>query len=204
MIDNLELVLPHLKFESSDDFYYVQILQRKKENPELGSNSRVIKNYYITSEEHLLKHYTEMKKLCEVFNARASIRLNKRSFEKVGFKALTNLANTMANKEYSFLKASYDRACGLGHNDPNKTWIVDVDAEDIIWLEQIINAIEPCDPAGSKILSTIPSKTGVHLITKPFNTQAFQVNLEKEMLPYQVEASKLDIHKDNPTNLYIH
>jgi hypothetical protein len=203
MIDNLELVLPHLSFKSSDDFYYVQILQRKKENPELGSNSRVIKNYYITSEGHLFKRYDEMKKLCEVFNARASIRLNKRSFEKVGFKALTNLANTMANKEYSFLKASYDRACGLGHNDPNKTWIVDVDTEDVIWLDQIVKAIAPCEPLGEKILTKIPSKSGLHLITKPFNIQSFQENLEKEMLPYQIPVSKLDIHKDNPTNLYI-
>lgn len=51
MIDNIELILPFLKFESKDDFYYLQILQRKKENPQLGSNSRVIKNYYISSQE---------------------------------------------------------------------------------------------------------------------------------------------------------
>ena len=47
MVDNLDKILPLLKFESEDDFYYLQILQRKKENPQLGSNSRVIKNYYI-------------------------------------------------------------------------------------------------------------------------------------------------------------
>ena len=57
MIDNLEKVLPLLEFESEDDFYYLQILQRKKENPQLGSNSRVIKNYYITSIDYLTKHY---------------------------------------------------------------------------------------------------------------------------------------------------
>lgn len=33
MVDNLRLILPFLKFESEDDFYYLQILQRKKENP---------------------------------------------------------------------------------------------------------------------------------------------------------------------------
>jgi hypothetical protein len=76
MIDNIQLILPFLKFESKDDFYYLQILQRKKENPQLGSNSRVIKNYYITSEKYLLDRYNEIKKLCEVFNARAMIRLN--------------------------------------------------------------------------------------------------------------------------------
>lgn len=120
MVDNLDKILPLLKFESEDDFYYLQILQRKKENPQLGSNSRVIKNYYIKSEQHLINRYEEIKKLCEVFNARASIRLNKRSFEKVGFKTMVNLSNTIMNKEYKFLPKSYDRACGLGHNDKEK------------------------------------------------------------------------------------
>lgn len=203
MIDNLDKVLPLLKFESNDDFYYLQILQRKKENPQLGSNSRVIKNYYIASEEYLIKHYEEIKKLCEVFNARASIRLNKRSFEKVGFKAMTNLANTMMNKEYSFLKASYDRACGLGHNDKNKTWIVDIDRDEVIWLEQVINAIAPCEPLGDKIIVQIPSKSGIHLITKPFNVEQFKKNFEQELKEYQMSYIELEIHKDNPTNLYI-
>lgn len=203
MIDNLDKVLPLLKFESDDDFYYLQILQRKKENPQLGSNSRVIKNYYIASEEYLIKHYEEIKKLCEVFNARASIRLNKRSFEKVGFKAMTNLANTMMNKEYSFLKASYDRACGLGHNDKNKTWIVDIDKNEVIWLEQVLNAIVPCEPLGNKIVIQIPSKSGIHLITKPFNVEQFKKNFEQELKEYQMSYIELEIHKDNPTNLYI-
>lgn len=51
MINNLELIKPLLKFESEDDFYYLQILKRKKDQtPEenaLGrnNNARTIKNY---------------------------------------------------------------------------------------------------------------------------------------------------------------
>lgn len=203
MKNNLEKILPLLNFESEDDFYYLQILQRKKDNPEIGSNSRVIKNYYITSEKYLLDRFEEIKKLCDVFNARASIRLNKRSFEKVGFKAMTNIANTMMNKDFKFLKASYDRACGLGHNDKNKTWIVDVDKEEVIWLEQIINAIQPCDPPGDKIVVTLDSKTGLHLITKPFNSEQFKINFRAELEAYQMGEINIEIHKDNPTAIYI-
>jgi len=65
-IDNLELVLPFLTFENDSEFYYLQILQRKKENPQLGSNSRVIKNYYINSVEYLLKHYGEIKQILKI------------------------------------------------------------------------------------------------------------------------------------------
>lgn len=194
MVDNLKLILPLLKFESKDDFYYLQILQRKKENPEIGSNSRVIKNYYINSKEYLENHYEEIKKLCEVFNARASIRLNKRSYEKVGFKCMTNLANTMMNREYEFLKASYDRACGLGHNDSEKKWILDIDQKfEQNKFDQFKSYL--CDnfePYGNKVLAVIPSKSGFHIITNPFNLEKFK----KEQL-------EIEIHKDNPTNLYI-
>jgi hypothetical protein len=190
MINNIQLILPFLKFESKDDFYYLQILQRKKENPQLGSNSRVIKNYYITSEQYLLDKYDEIKKLCEVFNARAMIRLNKRSFEKVGFKCMTNLANTMMNKEYSFVKASYDRACGLSHNDSEKKWILDVDfALKSQHVESMKKQLYQYEPVGEKILSIIPSKSGYHIIIKPCDLRNFN--------------STIDKHKDNPTNLYI-
>ena len=190
MVDNLRLILPFLKFESEDDFYYLQILQRKKENPQIGSNSRVIKNYYINSEEYLINHYDEIKKLCEVFNARASIRLNKRSYEKVAFKAMVNIANTMSNREYEFIKASYDRACGLGHNDKNKKWILDIDKEDLVNLKLIKKDLITLSEKDI-ILAELESKSGIHLITKPFNSFVFSA------------IHKIEIHKDNPTNLYI-
>jgi hypothetical protein len=193
MIDNIEKILPFLKFESEDDFYYLQILQRKKENPQIGSNSRVIKNYYIKSQQYLLDRYDEIKTLCQVFNARASIRLNKRSFEKTGFKTMENLANTMMNREYSFLMKSYDRACGLLNNDKDKKWILDLDfipyGQEHLDIKEFI---EPISPVGNKLLAVIESKSGVHMITKPFNTEEF-----RKKYPH------IEIHKDNPTNLFI-
>ena len=197
MIDNIEIIKPLLEFKSDDDFYFLQILQRKKENPQLGSNSRVIKNYYIKSIEHLELRYQEIKDLCYMFNARASIRLNKRSFEKVAFKALQNIANSMSNKEYSFINKSYDRACGLGHNDKNKTWIIDIDKDELPYVDLIIESFQSVEPIGDKLITKIPSKIGLHLITKPFNVLEFNNNLKNH-----VDIS-LDIQKDNPTNLYI-
>lgn len=192
MIDNLEQILPFLKFESEDDFYFLQILQRKKENPQIGSNSRVIKNYYITSEQYLIDKYDEIKQLCEVFNARASIRLNKRSFRKVGMKCMVNIANTMMNEEYKFLKSSYDRACGLGHNDSEKKWILDLD--DVEEVSPLLMAFidNECEPFGSKCYATLKSKSGFHLITKPFNSQQFSL-----------KYPEITLHRDNPSNLYI-
>ncbi|MCB1711882.1 MAG: hypothetical protein KDH96_05225 [Candidatus Riesia sp.] len=190
-IDNLKYILPLLNFESGDDFYYLQILQRKKENPHLGSNSRVIKNYYIKSREYLEERYEEIKALCEMFNARASLRLNKRSFEKTAYKALVNSANCMANREYEFVGKAYDRAVGQGHNDKDKKWILDVDSRDFN-INELVDYINTLQPEGDKIWTVLLSKSGYHIITRPFNLKDF-----KERYP------EIEVHKDNPTNLYI-
>jgi hypothetical protein len=117
----------------------------------------------------LIERYAEIKLLCKTFNARAMIRLNKRSFEKVGFKAMTNIANTMMNRDYKSLKASYDRACGLGHNDPIKKWILDIDGSyDEEYLNRLADFIGECEPKRDRdIIAAIPSKNGMHLICLP-------------------------------------
>ena len=193
MIDVFEKIKELIVFESDDDFYYLQILQRKKENPQLGSNSRVIKNYYIGSVDYLESRYEEIRNLCHQFNARAMLRLNKRSYSKVAFKTMQNIANSMTNGEYSFIKKSYDKACRNGHNDKNKTWIIDIDGDfDDEWLLGMIRFIDNCKPEGNKLVTQLPTKNGIHLITKPFDLQDFKN-----------KYSEIDIHKDNPINLYV-
>jgi hypothetical protein len=201
--DCFELIKDLLVFETNDDFYFLQILQRKKENPNLGSNSKVIKNYYITSTEHLIEKYDEIKSLCNMFNARASLRLNKRSFEKVAFKSLENFANVMQTKEYKHIMNCYDKACGLLNNEKQKKWIVDIDRNELVWLEQIINSVQESEPNGNKIIIQLPTKSGIHLITKPFNVIQFKENLKNELSKYSMNEITIDIHKDNPINLYI-
>lgn len=194
-VNNLDKILKFLVFEDSNDFYYLQILQRKKENPQLGSNSRVIKNYYITSEKYLLDRWEEIVALCEHFNARASLRLNRRNYEKVAYKAMINMANSMGNREFSFIKKSYDRAVGAGNVEPRatKSWILDWDGEfDKTDEINVITLINQCKPEGDKVTALIPSKSGMHIITTPFDSREFSV-----------AYPEVEIHKDNPTNIYI-
>ena len=193
MIDILDQIKPMLEFESEDDFYYLQIMQRKKENPQLGSNSRVVKNYYIRNFKDLETRYDEIKAVCKLFNARAMLRLNKRSFRNVAFKTMQNIANSMANGEYSFIRKSYDRACGDGHNDTIKKWIIDIDGEhDESYVQAMIDHIERSRPEGKKLLLRLPTKNGIHLITRPFDLRDFKP-----------DYPDVDVHKDNPVNLFV-
>lgn len=46
-IDNFNLIKPFLKFDSEDDFYYLQILRRRKDNPDdQEKNATAIKDNY--------------------------------------------------------------------------------------------------------------------------------------------------------------
>ncbi len=193
MVDVLDVIKGFLLFESDDDFYYLQIIQRKKENSGIGSNSRIIKNYYIGSISYLESKYDEIKDICKLFNARAMLRLNKRSYKKVALRSMVNIANSISNNDYSHIKKSYDRACGVCHNDNNKSWILDFDEyEDINNKTEVIEFIDSLEPFGNKVLIELPTKSGIHLITKPFNLSVFSV-----------KYPSISVHKDNPINLYI-
>jgi hypothetical protein len=60
-------------------------------------------------------------------------------------------------------------------------------------VEEIKSAINQCEPLGDKIVATIPTLHGYHLISKPFNKMRFRQFYNKE----------LDVHDNNPTVLYI-
>ena len=194
MIDNIEKIKPLLKFESSDDFYYIQVFQRRKDNPDsLEKNTVNIKDYFIHSFEYLDKKYEEIKKLCTFFNARAGIRLNKRSYRKVAYRTLNNITAQMMQDDFHSTKQSFSKACGQCHNETNKKWIIDIDEADLHKEDDICEVINIlCLPEDdSKLYVRLPSKSGIHLISKPFNMQQFSMKFPE-----------IDIHKDNPTTLF--
>lgn len=191
MVNNFDQIKQLLKFENENEFYFVQILQRKKENPELGRNNRLVKAYYIYSIEKLEKYKEEIIKMCEVFNARAYIHLNRRNSKQVGFEMLELLATNLKLNQTDFLGNLYNSVCGHHHSDKDKTWIIDIDEEDPILVEAIETATYNIEPIGNKIIAWVPTKNGLHLITKPFNSKVFG-----EKYP------EIDLHKNNPSILF--
>lgn len=192
MVNNFELIKSILQFRSEDDFYHLQIIKRKKENPEIGSNSYVIKTYYITSESHLEKLFPEIVNLCEFNNARACINLNRRSFERMAFHVLKKVTDQIMNKDFKSARKAYESVCGEYAAESEKKWIIDIDNFDESLDREVQMYISSLQPIGSKVVANIPTKNGHHLICSPFRLDEF-----KQKYP------ELDIHKDNPTILYI-
>ncbi len=205
MINNFKHIAPLLEFRSEDEFYYLQILQRKKDNADsklrLGknNNARTISNYFIRSTEHLASLEREIVGLCNYFTARASIRLNRRSFKNTAYRNLQKVAGIMANGEFNHVKTAYSKACGTGNIEPVKKWIIDIDEEDMRNYLEIKNKIVSLQSDVNdeksrtyKIVAELPSRTGMHLITNPFRVDVFKKDFPE-----------IDVQKDNPTNLYI-
>lgn len=194
MINNLEKIKSILQFENEDQFYFLQILKRKKEHPELGSNSYVVKTYFISSLEQLDFFWDEIICLCNFHQARACINLNKRSFEKTAFHTLKKVTDQIMNKDFKSVKKAYNSVCGLNSVETNKKWIVDIDEKDEDAYKIAIRYIQNCRP-DSKIPVTIyailPTKNGWHIISSPFRLDVFK------------KISSIDVHKDNPSILYI-
>lgn len=200
MVDNLEKIKRRLVFDSEDEFYYLQILKRKKEHPELGSNSLVVKTYYISSIKYLEQKWPEVKALADLHNARACINLNRRSFEKMAFHLLRKVADQIMNKDYCSARKAYESVCGSYMAEPEKKWIIDIDTKNLSTVTYAMKVAGLCEPASGidTIYMTIETKNGFHLITKPFNVTQFQ-----EYYKQQDDHECPDIHKNNPTILYI-
>lgn len=196
-IDNFDLIKKHINTSGDgNEFYMLQIMRRAKDQKDYEGKHKknIIKSYFISSPEYLDNKRDEIIGLCEMFNARAYINLNKKSYKQVSLKALEILAGKIAHEDYN-IKSLFDAATGQTSScDGQKTWIVDYDSKDIDELERIKTIIDSIEPKGiEKIVETVPTRHGYHLITRPFNKKDF----------YEMYNEKLDIHDNNPTILYM-
>lgn len=204
MIYNFRNLKKFLEFDNEGDFYYLQIIQRRKDNPDMEVGEKVIKNYYIENRAYLDKKEDEIIKLCDNFNARAYLRLNRRNYTDLTYRANKLLADYMYSHQYRATMSLWDKVCGRYNSEPNRLWIIDID-ELITDQEKIdmgkmcfmINQMRP-ESIHGHIKSVIHSKSGYHIIAEPFNIACFWDTFEESDLDLEVE-----IKKDNPTNLYI-
>lgn len=192
MVNNFKQISDLLNFRSDDDFYFLQLIQRKKEHEELGSNNRVINTYFIRSKDHLLSLEEEIKAICDVTKSRAYINLNRRSFRRISLATLKNITDHILNEDYDHIYRAYTTVCGQYKHENSPTFIIDIDEELGRKHNDMIRFIESeCEPIGPKYVTIIPTKNGSHIIMRAFNLQKF-----REKYP------DVDVHKNNPTILY--
>ena len=191
MINNFKLIKSLLEFPNDDIYYHLQILRRGKDHPELPAANRVIKSYFICSLESLDYVEEEIKKLCEFFGARAYINLAPKSIKKTTMLQLKYLAQRAYEGDFKKIWKSWNTCAGeIKGEEPR--WVVDIDDNNVKW-NYVMDDIDTLEPYSidTKYITNIPTKSGWHIITTPFNLQQF-----KEKYP------NIDVHKNNPTLLY--
>jgi hypothetical protein len=215
VIDNIEQIRQLLNFEDKGDFYMLYVFKRKKDQPEGEKDNhqsvRTIKSYCVTSVEYLERRYDEIKQLCEMFKARAYIHVQKQNHKDVSLNMMVALAQRIQDGNL-YQQGLFDSVVGQ-IKTLEKRWIVDIDTKDENYLLEVMNHINNhCGPfvnkreihshtsAGAaisydrvpKVIKTIPTKNGFHLITEKFDVMEF-----KKRYP------DIDIQKKNPTLLYL-
>lgn len=195
MTDNFNSIRQLLEFDSKEDFYFLQIIKRKKDNPDLPKSEKLIDNFFIYSIEELDKLEGKIKDLCNMHNARACLRINRRNSRIIHLQTSRILAELLISENYRAAANAYISAAGKYSSEPKKKWLIDIDPEDLNQIDEIRETIKnlhyQTEKTGYKIIAEIPSKSGIHIITNPFNLMEF-----KKKFP------NIDIHKDNMCILY--
>jgi hypothetical protein len=188
IVDNFNQINSLLAFNSSKEFYFLQIIKRRKDNPGLSRDQKLIRNYYLY-ENDLLKLRDSIIESCVSNNARAYIRLNRRNDEIVALHMNKVLADYLYQGEYKACQHLYDTCCGISHSEKHKKWIIDLDDRidsQIKWWKEKLE---------DNFIDILPTLNGYHIITHAFNTKEFKER-------YYGNAIMPDLHKDNPTLLY--
>lgn len=226
MVDNFEIIKPLLTFENEGDCYYVQLLRRQSDDPLIDGipdpayhgnmHSRSIKDYFITSVDHLEQRKDDIIRLCNTFNVRAYIRLNKRNYKQISLHMLKHIAEQeISGQSFSSPFHLVASAAGLANcaSKDKKTWIVDLDTEYSQHNRAIREMICKCDPIDSELkaaakrlaspsdvdelyktmlenemekFTEIQTKNGKHLIVHPFNKAKFAQLWEEYVVKNEV------------------
>lgn len=202
MIDNkLEFIKNILTFKKEGDFFYCNILKRKKDfNTERTNHQsvRVIKDYCFYSVEDLEARYDEIKLLAETFKARVYCGVNRLNDSQVAIRMIKGLAERLESGNNNCRSLWASTVGSLSSEE--KRWVVDLDNEDVNHIEDIVAKINSLEPEGEKVVCLIPTKSGVHIISKPFRVDHF-VQWQRDMGAYGVQLN-LDIQKLNPSVLF--
>lgn len=198
--DNFKLIETLLDFTDPNSFYFIQIIKRRKENPHMKTGQAILDNFYVYEKTDLVKLKDKIVDRCIKHNARAYINLNKLDLERIAMYTQKNIVDLVIQGQFKAVKNAYSTACGNHTSEKAKRWVIDVDEKDLPFLSKIRELIQSLHleiPKNSyKIVAEIPTKSGVHIISEPFNLKKFNDELG-------LHNTMITVHKNSPTLLYV-
>lgn len=223
MINNFNIIynsqlfteLETLNNMKKEVFLTIIIMKRKKDNPDMNISIAIIKQYVIENKNQLIDLEQKIIEYCNINNARAYISVNIRDTREV----LLNMASKCIEKYKDkgstpkLYNIFWEVAGQSGTVKGYKRWVIDIDNfEYSEYLNHpifiiISNIINESNNLNHKF-DIVPTKSGFHIITPPFDIMKFKNNIECyigknfEFLS-EYKNPKDFIKKDNLTILYI-
>ena len=193
MIDNLNKILPILQLQPG---YFFEIIIYKNNNLDepYEKNDNLIKHYIINSLSELFFYYNEMKKLANIFNGTVYIKLGSYSKEQLGYKMVEILSNKFQSKDLNY---SDILLTSIENMKPTLYFYsinMDLNNLSLRTLLKVRNILNDIFPENENTLLELETKTGIQIITKPFNIEKLKI--------HQEEYYKCNIKKNNIAVLY--
>lgn len=181
IIDNFESIIPYITFNREDElFLFIQIVRRAKDHKPDKVRESLIASYYIRDREQLESLKEEIITLCKLYKARAYINLSPKSFDMLQKQLMYDLAYYNSVDVIRLpKKLLHSVTSRLTSKDSH--WVIDIDIEED--KDQVIKWLKDNN---WYLCSEIPTVSCCHLITTPFNLQAF-----KEAFP------TIDVYKNS-------
>lgn len=205
-VDNFEKIRTYLDRNKyvKDKFYLIQILLRKGNviASDNGNRARMLKSFTIEDIEDLNKYESEIKWLCDCTGARAYFNPNARNARKAALETIKVIADRLVQSQEDRLIGIYEKGIMNSPIVGGKTWILDFDRKEYATYEDMMTEVQVAldnivfQPDGD--IQLIPSKSGMHIVTDPFNRVDFYAKLERAGVQH-----KFQLLKDSLTNLYI-
>ena len=145
MINNFNKLKQFLVFEKDMDYYVIKIVKRIKDNPEMICGQDVIETFRIRDLEYYERIEPEIIRLCEEYNARAHLWLEKMN---------------------SWFGLSFCKTWVVDV-DPE-----DLSNPDFS-LDKLKSDLYNIGPVGNKVIEEIPTTDGIHLICRPFDLDTY-------------------------------
>lgn len=164
--------------EGGDAYYVIELVRRGKDCPDLPAANYHFKNYYIDTLTKYDKVQDEIRLLCRTLRLRAYASVCRKSFRRVTMNTLAEMARRAALDDFRRPYAVFESCSGKDVGKDDKYWVVDIDGDGMYLAETTSAICETyinllCKPDGNKVELTIPTRSGIHLITRPFDLQEF-------------------------------
>lgn len=208
-IDNFDNVRRMMSFnDNGDTLYFVEIIKRKKDNPNMIDSREFLKQYYFKSIDEFNDAEGTIKTLCKALGARAYIYLNARSSAEVDkytkiyadrFRRHRGMAERFSNNPKAF-------AAGRSFDDPSRPLcFIDIDSDDDKDIDMALKIIR--DSGIKPIFQYRSMNNGLHVVlpdkeaAKKLDFTPINGNLNGLSQFYKNNA-KVSVEIDKPTLLY--